>query len=352
MKRIFIGLAAGIAITVGTLCVLEGTGSALLFIKDYRNPNASSSLIRSHVAHDTLLGWTNKPGAASPDEFGKGVGLSTTALGFRGNGGADTAAGAARGGVMCSGDSYTQGYGVADDRTWCARLGAATSYNMGQAFYGLDQVALRYRRDAGRAPHTTHVLGISNAQLERMTAANVGGRLKPTVAVVNGKLVARDVPVPATTVETLRDASRSRTKFDLRMVQAYMHLTGIDPTARAAQRIDGQWTLVEQVLDDIAAASKEHGSRLVLAYLPLKRDLRPGPFDARREKLAAHAKQRGITFIDLTTPMRAMRPDSLDLAFISRVPRGAAPGMANQYSNLGHAWVAQRIAAQLGTAGQ
>jgi hypothetical protein len=139
-------------------------------------------------------------------------------------------------------------------------------------------------------------------------------------------------------------------KYDLGAVQAFMNITGVDGRAKAARRIDEEWPLVEKALDELAAANASHGSRLVLAYLPVKRDLRPSAIDERRKKLASYAQQRGITLIDLTTAMRAMRPDSVDLSFISRVPRGAAPGVANQYSNLGHAWVARMLAPRLSAA--
>jgi hypothetical protein len=218
---------------------------------------------------------------------------------------------------------------------------------MGQADYGLDQSILRYQRDGARVSHQTQVLAITNAQLERMTTTSVGGRFKPMLAVEGRTLVQRNVPVPETTLEALSAASRKRVKYDLRAVQAFMYVTGVDSEARVAKRVDGEWTLVEQVLDDLALEHKTRRTRLVLTYLPVKRDLKPGHIDERREKLRAYAQRRGIEFLDLTMPMRAMRPDSLDLAFISRVPRGAAPGVQNQYSNLGHAWVAQKIVQQL-----
>jgi hypothetical protein len=350
MKRLLTGLLLGIAITIGTLCVLEGSASALLFLKDYRNAGASKALIRPHTVHDTLLGWTNRPDFSSPNEYGNGIALTTTSLGFRDDGmhAPPSAPGA---GLVCSGDSYTLGSGVSDDHTWCAMLGRTLSdvhtYNIGQAEYGLDQSVLRYQRDAARVKHAMMILGITNSQLERMTSANNAGRLKPNLALEGGKLVTRSVPVPETTTETLRHASRERVKYDLRAVQAFVEITGVDGRARAARRIDEEWPLVEKALDELAATNASHGSRLVLAYLPVKRDLRPGPIDERRKKLASYAKRRGLLLIDLTTAMRAMRPDSVDLSFISRVPRGAAPGVANQYSNLGHAWIARMLAPRL-----
>ncbi|MEO8562550.1 MAG: hypothetical protein ABI601_10775 [bacterium] len=351
MKRAAIGLLLGVVIIVATLCLLEGGASALLFVRDYRSASAPRGVIRPHTTHDTLLGWVNRPGFASPDEYGKGIGLSTTALGFRGTGAADSVGAPRAEGVVCSGDSYTLGYGVSDERTWCAMLASVLptlrTYNMGQADYGLDQSALWYERDGHRVAHRVQLFGITNAQLERMTTSSNAGRFKPMLSLEGGRIVAHDVPVPEQTIDALRDATRGRAKYHLRSVEAFMQLTGVDGRAEAAKRIDAQWPLVEKVLDDLAAANAANGSRLVLAYLPVKRDLRPKSPEERRKKLAAYAQRRGITLIDLTSPMRAMRPDSLDLSFISRVPRGAAPGITDQYSNLGNAWVARALAARL-----
>ena len=349
MKRALIGILLGIAIAIATLCVLEGSASAFLFLRDYRSASGSKTLIRPYTTHDTLLGWVDRPSFTSPDEYGKGIGLTTTSRAVRGNGSSESDSATKRAGLVCSGDSYTLGVGVSDDHTWCALLGKTLgdlTYNMGQVDYGLDQSILRYQRDGALVPHQTQILGITNTALERMTTANIGGRLKPTLAVEGGTLVRRNVPVPETTMQTLRAANRNRLKHELRIVHAYDVNMEVDGHTRDAERIDGEWTLVEHALDDLARAHKARGTRLLVVYLPMKRDLKPSYTDERRKKLAAFAQQRGIEFLDLTLPMRTMRADSLDLAFISRIPRGAAPGVGNQYSDLGHVWVATKIAAQ------
>lgn len=351
MKRAVIGLVVGAAIVIATLCVMEGAASALLFVRDYRGATAPQGVIRPHTTHDTLLGWVNRPSFSSPDEYGKGIGLTTTPLGLRANGASDSSSAGTGEGLVCSGDAYTLGYGVSDDHTWCALLEKARpglrTYNMGQAGYGLDQSALWYERDGGRVPHQLQIVGLTNAQLERMPTPSYVGRFKPEMVMEGGKIVVHGVPVPQQTSDALRDARRARMKYDLRTVQAFSWLTRVDGRASEARRIDERWPIVERVLDELAAANVSHGSRLVLAYLPAKRELAPGSPDARRMKLASYARRRGIAFIDLTPLMRAVRPDSIDLSYISRVPRGAAPGVADHLSNLGNAWVARTLAERL-----
>jgi hypothetical protein len=350
VKRALLGGAIGVVISVATLVILEGAASDLLFVRDYRTAAPPKGFIRPHTTHDTLLGWANKPSFSSPDEYGKGIGLTTTAEGFRGTGAADTAAGARREGLVCSGDSYTMGYGVSDDHAWCAELARTGGYrtiNMGQIDYGLDQIFLWYRRDGALAIAQIQVLAITNGELERMMMASNGGRFKPMLALDGNSLVAKNVPVQRQTSEALRRSVASHTKDDLRILQLVRTIPGLDSRVNDARRIDGQWALVDRVLDELLAIDKAHGSHLVLAYLPTKRDLKPSFIDARRQRLEDYSRRRGVTFVDLTPAMRALRPDSLDLAFISRVPRGSAPGVANQYSNLGNMWVAHMLATRL-----
>jgi hypothetical protein len=346
VQRVLLGAAMGLAISIGTIVMLEGAASEWLFVRDYRAATAPRSLIRPHTTHDTLLGWVNKPSFSSPDEYGKGIALTTTAQGFRATSATDTTLATGRSGLVCSGDSYTLGYGVADDHAWCALLrglAGLRTFNMGQIDYGLDQTFLAYRRDGARVSHQVQLLGITNGQLERLTTANNGGRFKPTLAVEGDALVAKNVPVRAQTSDALRRAVASHAKDELRIVQLMRRIPGMDGRVKDARRIDGQWPLVEKVLDELSEASKQCGARLVVAYLPTKRDLRPSYIDDRRSRLAVYLQRHGTTFVDLTPAMRSMRRDSLDLAFISRVPRGAAPGVANQYSNLGNMWVAHML---------
>ena len=128
VKRVLLGVAVGVAISIATIVILEGAASGLLFVRDYRAAAPPKSLLRSHTTHDTLLGWVNKPSFSSPDEYGKGIALTTTTLGFRSTAPTDTTAAPQRDGLICSGDSYTLGYGVSDDHAWCALLDATWNW--------------------------------------------------------------------------------------------------------------------------------------------------------------------------------------------------------------------------------
>ena len=143
-----------VASCVLTALVVEGSASAYLFGRDVMTPSASRVMVRPHTMPDTLLGWANRAGFTSANEYGKGIGLATDAQGFRGT--RTLSATVPKGGVriVCSGDAFTMGYGVDDAHPWCARLEAelpgVETINLGQAAYGLDQSLLRYERDGVR----------------------------------------------------------------------------------------------------------------------------------------------------------------------------------------------------------
>lgn len=350
-SRLVLGLLSGFAISVATAIILEGGASLVLFGADYAATNAAPQVVRAHTTTDTLLGWVNRPNFTSPGEFGPGIGLTTTPDGFR-----TTAAPVAGTGVdprrlVCSGDSFTMGYGVADEKSWCSLLGGRfrglATANMGQGAYGLDQAYLWYQREGARLTHQIQILAITGVMLERSTTGNYMGRFKPVFELENGRLVLRNVPVPEQTQAALHRAYSVRLLEDLRLLQVIRKVFNVDGTRGTSRRVDDQWALFEKILEQLAAYHQARNSQLLLVYLPTKRDLHSGPHDARRQRLADFAERHGVAMLDLTPPLRSLRADSVDLAFITRIEPGAAPGIPGHYSNLGNVWAADLIARKL-----
>ena len=348
VKRTLAELAVAVGVTAATLLALEGGASALLLQHDLRAATRPPARARPLTVPDTLLGWRNAAGLARPDEYGRGVALGTTADGLRRT--PDATASTVRARVACTGDSYTFGVGVADDRHWCALLPAllpgVQTADMAQPSYGLDQLLLWYRRDGARVPHDVQLLAVTHAELERAVSDDDAGWPKPRLALDGGRLVTRGVPVPPA-AGAMRSYRLGEAVGDLRLVQALHRIPSLDPDARTAARIDDAHPLFEAMLDELAATHRGRHTRLVLAYLPTMRDARPGPRDARRAWLAAAAARRAIPFLDLTPALRTLRPDSLDLAFIARTSPLVVPRAVGQYSTVGHAWVARQLAARL-----
>jgi hypothetical protein len=337
----------GGAIALATILVLEGAASAMLWLHDFRYPNAPRADGPARV-HDTLLGWANRASYSNPEEYGHGIGLATDRIGLRA-----TDASPRPGGVtlVCSGDAFTMGVGVADGKQWCSLLqeyfSGLHTVDMGQGGYGVDQVYLWYRRDGGLAPHRVLVLALTDAQFEHALTSTDAGRFKPVFALDGNQLALHGVPVPVQTPAALHRAAAMQTIETLRLVQAIRTIPHFDLGRIAGSQVERKWPMFERLLDDFVALDSNRGSTLVLAYLPTQQDLHPGPLDARRERIAEYSRARGIPFVDLTPALRALRPDSLDLTFITKVPPGAPGIVAGNYSDLGNAWAARALAAWL-----
>ena len=123
------------------LALVEGVSSLFLLVRDLATGASEPLAEHRHSRYDADLGWVNVPGLKLPDFYGPGRSLSINDQGFRGtrNVAARTPTGTHR--VVCSGDSFTLGYGVGDEETWCALLvnddAELEAVNMGQGGYGV-----------------------------------------------------------------------------------------------------------------------------------------------------------------------------------------------------------------------
>lgn len=339
-------VATWVAIAVATVAALEGVASLYLLASDVRGIRPPRHLSRAHSVPDTLLGWRNAPGFTDTAAYGAGIEMSTTPEGFR----SSPEAGASSPALVCSGDSYTFGLGIADDRHWCARLAqrlGMRGVDMAQDNYGLDQLHLWYQRDGRAVPAAMHLIGVTNATLERAVTADPAGWYEPHLELDGERLVLRGVPVPRQTWASLRRARVARAVDELRLVEAIHRVGGSDPQSARDAAVDEHRPIIERLLGAVADVDRQWGRRLVVVYLPTPRDIRPGTLDARRTWLAEAARKRGIDLVDLTPELRRLRRDSIDLVFISRLATRVKPEAVGQYSKLGHDWVAAALASHL-----
>jgi hypothetical protein len=332
----------------GVVFLLEGATSLFLYARDATTSRPSRDNERPYLHRDRLLGWSNRAGAVSANEYGKDMRLRIDTNGFRANSSATALPNAPL--LACSGDAYTFGYGVDDAHPWCAllqrELGVRTT-NLGEPAFGLDQSFLRYARDG--VPHrpAIHVVALTDLQLERALSDRYEGSPKPSFVLHDGHLSLRDVPVPEPGRLGLQRAYARRLLEDFRFVQWLRSFSSLSRPAVMTRAIRRDWAMFDALIDSMSKLDSAQSTSLALVYLPTRRDLRPGPLDARRELIARSATAHGIAFIDLAPALRTMRPDSQDHAFIASAPRGAAPGVTNQYSNLGNAWVARELSTRL-----
>jgi hypothetical protein len=301
-------------------------------------PQVLSPLLeRSHTRYDPLLGWSHVPGIAIPDLYGPGRHLSVNAQGLRGSVeyALEPAAGTTR--IVCSGDSFTLGYGVSDDQTWCHRLGqldpAIESLNLGQGGYGLDQMVLLFMRDGRRFRHHVHVVAFITEDVERMRYDRFLGYAKPRLELRGGELAVENVPVPERSLWMPRI---SQATVALKSLHLYRALFGPpaegDPSSPAARDVYG---LAIAVLERLAAESRASGSRLVVVHLPTATDHADHRSDLARHFLARECERRSIDYVDLVEEVRRM--PATDAASLFDV----------HYTPAGHAFVAEHLQAKL-----
>ena len=333
-------ILGNIVVLIALLVLIEGlAGWSVAFRRMGSQPVAE----RLHTRYDPELGWVSLPNVARVGMYGPGNDLHTNSRGFRGRAEYSSAVPPGRIRVVCSGDSFTLGYGVGDEATWCQRLNhydaRVEPVNMGQGGYGVDQAFLWYRRDAQDLAHDVHVFAFISDDFRRMTSRVFLGYPKPLLALNGDSLVIENTPVPRRSLSgwftVNRDAIGS-----LRVIQIGQGL--VKRTTRNAAATDekdsvyGKATaILPTLLADLKELNDRRGSKLVLVYLPSTYDLK-GPGPTRWSAFfQQQAQTLGVAFFDLYPHFRAMPADSMQKFFLQAkdLQFKAAAGHLNRAGN-------------------
>jgi lysophospholipase L1-like esterase len=329
------------------LAFVEGASSLLLFVESLHAREAGRLAERSHTRYDPLLGWVHTPGLVLPDFYGAGRSLSINAQGFRGKRDVAESVPEGRLRVVCSGDSFTLGYGVDDEQTWCARLAARgprfESVNMGQGGYGIDQAYLWYRRDGARLSHQVQVFAFITADFGRLLADSFQGYGKPVLRLEHGELVIGNTPVPRAAFAIPWLAEQRKALNELRSLQLMRRVFQRwrpSDAARASQ-VDLPATTAA-IFAELARLNAEKGSQLVLCYLPTRDELR-GALDARLPVLVRKtAEALGIAYLDLLEAQSRLPASEIAGLYLGEQDVPFLEG-AGHLSAAGNQWVADRL---------
>jgi hypothetical protein len=340
-------------ITVALFARLEGSASIAysLYVLFVRDPGFMVEE-QVHAEYDAELGWVNKPNLVLPDLYGGGVGFRTSAQRFRADRdyAPEPPPGVMR--LICSGDSFTMGHSVADDKTWCALLGrdvpGMETVNMGMAAYGIDQAFLWYRRDGASLRHHVQVFAFITPDFDRMALDNFGGYPKPYLRVVNGRLEARNVPVPQVFDAVPRLRVRREALMNLSMVRhgrAALERLGMAPVALPGRIHDDDQVreVAAKIFEELRDLNDAKNSRLVLLYLPRTGDRDERTSDPWRAFVKGEAARLGVQFIDLVEEFRTLPLDDGERFFM-------IPYQPSHYNASGNAWVARQLRERLLTA--
>src|SRR5574341_1408459 len=173
MARVISGLkllVVNAAVFLLAFVVIEGLASALLVSQWILHLAPVAE--QMHTAYDPELGWTNTPGAVLKDIYGPGLDVRISSQGLREDSELGVTAPAGKLRLICLGDSFTFGFGVGHDQTWCHQLSMVAprvqTVNMGLGGYGLDQDYLWYKRDGGRLQHHFTLVAVVTDDFNRM----------------------------------------------------------------------------------------------------------------------------------------------------------------------------------------
>lgn len=320
-----------------SLIVIEGISSFVLLALTKERPLAE----RSHTQFDELLGWANIPNLYLPNMYGEGIFFQSNGQGFRN--GSDipekTPAGKIR--LICSGDSFTLGYGVSNDHTWCHLLQQCNPsfeiVNMGQGGYGSDQSFLWYKRDGIKLEHHIHVFALNVVDIERMKSDIFLGYHKPLLKINNGKLVVSNTPLPkrAFFIPWLQDFSTSMEQLrSIQLGRKILRRAGVEVSNpeqsikqkkkmsdRSGRENDTETFPFREITDlmfqELKKTTEAHHAQLVMLYLPFLEDFQGNGRTKKFRRLVQNAAAKAhIPLIDLMDDFSVLRNSERAQLFI------------------------------------
>jgi hypothetical protein len=246
--------------------------------------------------------------------YGPGRTFRTNSLGFRNEQefGIEVPKGKIR--IICSGDSFTLGYGVANQDTWCEQLtlldNRVETVNMGQGGYGADQAYLWYMRDGTRLQHDIHIFAFITDGFLRMKDDNFLGYGKPVFHLKNNSLIASNVPVPRKSYFVPR---LTESFYKIKNFRSFELMQRIYAWIRPAQRLssrpsddDHVRTVAKKLFQNLGQLHEINKRLFALVYLPAQSDHFESTSNAWRGWLKDLAVENGIIFIDLVEPFRRL----------------------------------------------
>jgi len=303
---------------------LEGLSGIIFLFHDIASTKSVAE--RLHTKHDDQLGWINIPNLYIKDMYGPGVYLKINSLGFRNN--EDFSIGIPRGKIriVCSGDSFTLGYGVSNESTWCQQLTAIDdsleTINMGQGGYGIDQAYLWYKRDGRKLDHDIHIFAFITNNFMRMQSDKFLGYGKPVLEIEDGVLIIKGIPVPkrsSLTAWLLRIQWKLKELNSVKLMKRLISSKRYNSAKKNLQQGPNKTRqIVLKVFTDLQQINLQKNSTLVLVYLPTERSYDDQATKAWREFLHDEAVKHNLLLIDLHDELFKLPSHEVEKFFIHK----------------------------------
>jgi hypothetical protein len=343
--KIIIVVTFSVVVVILAFFMFEGLASTIFVAHKIMASRPAAE--RLHTKYDEELGWINIPNLHIEDMYGSGKYLKTNSQMFRNNKDFEANIKDHRLRIVCSGDSFTFGYGVDNDHTWCHILTLIDpkleTVNMGQGGYGVDQSYLWYKRNNTIIDHDIHVFAFVTTDFNRMESSSMLGYGKPILELHDGILHPKNIPVPKRSfyvpwlthvVNGIGDLSSVKLLTKLRE----KIFTGSKTQGSSSQTND----LVINVFEELYRINQSKNSILVLVYLPTSDDHRGNASDIWRHFIDTHLAKDKIVYIDLIEDFKKILPQEIKKMFISHGVLDYQYA-AGHYTEEGNAYIAEML---------
>lgn len=315
IRRLLRGLLAGFIFFL----LIEGAASVFIVFKALAGV-PFFVMETGHAHYDELLGWSNIPNYRHENFYGPELAMRINSQGFRNDRDFSEKVPAGKIRVICSGDSFTLGYGVGNRGAWCEQLAGMDPklepVNMGQGGYGLDQIYLWYLRDGTKLDHQIHLFAFIVDDFSRMNTRKYFDVYdKPLLRIREGRLVNENVPVPRSsllrrTFGALRwHMTGAISQFNFyrvfKILKGKIARNRKDPFSRMRD-YEKSKPMALKIFEELKALNNEKGRVLVLILLPRFEDVILTTADGFREQIRLEAEKRGILLLDLVQDFRAI----------------------------------------------
>lgn len=348
-------------VAVVVCCIfVEGLCSIGLLVYDLVFRSQPALAERQHTDFHERIGWINVPNRVVPDMYGPGRSVTINGQGYRNRKEFDIAVPSGKLRIVCSGDSFTFGYGVGDDDTWCSVLKRRNPQlevvNMGQGGYGFDQVYLWYLLDQeqNKLQHQIHFFCLGPNQLVRMRRDRFVGYGKPILKMEADRVVADRVPVPKRAFYVPWLTRNVDLVNSSRTVQLFSRATSRESSENIDDGLMSVGEAAQLAVRALLQLADEHRSRerqLVIVWLPDPAEYRRTAMDPLRSSILRSLQADEIPTIDLVQELRKLSEAQMKTLFIQPDEIDYV-GAAGHYTEEGNRFFAEKLQSYLRQAPQ
>ena len=278
---------------------------------------------REHTEYDEELGWINLPNLDIPDMYGQGDFFTTNSQRYRASYDFSREVPDGKIRIICSGDSFTLGFGVDDDHTWCHLLTEVDkgleTVNMGQGGYGVDQAYLWYKRDEKKLEHDIVIFAFITGDFLRMQSDTFIGYGKPYLTIKDGELLQENFPVLRESYERpwlTNDLYALRQLHSVKLLSgAFERISPKEEVSIVKKSNEHTEKVVSLIFADLQQTSRSKQRFAVFVYLPTRQDYTGSGEGPWRRYVQEEVDRNGYIFVDLVEEIRTLPPHRIDALF-------------------------------------